>query len=141
MKVIIRFFTLSYFALGLPAVIAADMSLEMISLQYRNAFEIIPIIRPMVHQGGTVTGMNNQLIVKTSAENLREIKQILAEIDKAARRLLITVTQDIPGNVSRTENGVSGQYSSGDFSVSSNNGRNRSFGSMVRDSRRHTTFQ
>ena len=54
------------------------MTLEIIPLQYRTADEIIPIIRPLVHQGGTVTGMNNQLIVKTTASNLIEIKQILA---------------------------------------------------------------
>ncbi len=131
MKALIRLITFICFALGLPSAIAADMSLEMISLQYRNADEIIPIIQPMISQGGTVTGMNNQLIVKTTTENLREIKQILAQIDKAARRLLITVTQDIQGNVHRTENGVSGRYFRGDFSVSSNNGRNNKRGIVL----------
>ena len=131
MKTFIRFISFTCFALGLQSAIAADMSLEMISLQHRNVDEIIPIIQPMVPQGGTVTGMNGQLIVKTTPENLREIKQILAEIDKAARRLLITVTQDIQGDVRRTENGVSGRYSSGDFSVSSNNGRNNRRGVVL----------
>lgn len=97
------------------------MSLEIIPLQYRNADEIIPIIQPLISQGGSVTGINNQLIVKTTATNLGEIKQILAEIDKAARRLLITVKQDIDGEINTQEDGVSGRYSQGDVSVSSKN--------------------
>ena len=56
---------------------AAEMKLEVIPLHNRNADEIIPIIQPLVHEGGTVTGMNNQLIIKTTAANLVEIKQIL----------------------------------------------------------------
>ena len=108
-------------ALGSSFLTAAEMTLEIIPLQFRNADEIIPIIRPLVQHGGTVTGMNNQLIIKTTAGNLMEIKQILAKIDKAARRLLITVKQDISGDINTREHGVSGRYSRGDVTVSSNN--------------------
>ncbi len=108
-------------ALGSSFLNAAEMTLEIIPLQFRNAEEIIPIIRPLVQHGGTVTGMNNQLIIKTTAGNLMEIKQILAQIDKAARRLLITVKQDISGDINTREHGVSGRYSRGDVTVSSNN--------------------
>ncbi len=100
---------------------AADMKLEIIPLQFRNVDEIIPIIRPLVQDGGTVTGMNNQLIVKTTAANLMEIKQILAGIDKAARRLLITVKQNIEGQINTQEQGISGRYTRGSVSISGNN--------------------
>ena len=100
---------------------AEDMTLELIQLQHRTTDEIIPVIQALVHPGGTVTGMNNQLIVKTTASNLVEIKQLLAEIDKAARRLLITVRQDVNGEINKQHHGVSGRYSSGDVSISSGN--------------------
>jgi type II secretory pathway component GspD/PulD (secretin) len=109
------------FVLCTSFVNAVEMKLEIIPLQYRNADEIIPIIRPLVHQGGTVTGMNDQLIVKTTPANLIEIKQILAGIDKAARRLLITVKQDIDGQINTQEHGISGRYSRGDISISNKN--------------------
>ena len=118
-------------ALGSSFLTAAEMTLEIIPLQFRNADEIIPIIRPLVQHGGTVTGMNNQLIVKTTAGNLMEIKQILAQIDKAARRLLITVKQDISGEINTHEHGVSGRYSRGDVTVSSNNKRDNNRGLVL----------
>ena len=109
------------FPLWIPFCNADDMNLEVISLQNRNADEIIPILQPLVHKGGTVTGMNNQLIIKTTASNMAEIKQILAGIDKAARRLMITVKQDIDGQSESNQQSISGRYSKGDLSVSSKN--------------------
>ncbi len=120
-----------YFVVSSSFLNAAEMTLEIIPLQFRNADEIIPIIRPLVQHGGTVTGMNNQLIVKTTAGNLMEIKQILAQIDKAARRLLITVKQDFSGEKHTHEHGVSGRYSRGDVTVSSNNRRDNNRGLVL----------
>ena len=114
-------FFISYFSLWMPFSSAAEMNLEVISLQNRNADEIIPILQPLVHKGGTITGMNNQLIIKTTAPNMAEIKQILAGIDKAARRLMITVKHDIDGQSETNQRGISGRYSNGDLSVSSKN--------------------
>jgi type II secretory pathway component GspD/PulD (secretin) len=97
------------------------MQLEVIPLQNRSADEIIPILQPLVHDGGTLTGMNNQLIIKTTSSNLIELKQILSGIDKAARRLMITVKQNIGGNLNTQEHNLSGLYSDDNVSVSSRN--------------------
>ena len=110
---------------------AAPMSLEIIPLQFRTADEIIPILRPLVIEGGTLTGTNNQLIIKTTAENLAEIQQILAGIDRAAKRLLITVKQDVAGQIDRRDHGLSGEYASGDVRISSNNRRDNNRGVVV----------
>jgi len=110
---------------------AAEMKLEVIPLHNRNADEIIPIIQPLVYEGGTVTGMNNQLIVKTTAANLAEIKQILAGIDKAARRLLVTVKQNIDGALKTEKSGVSGRYSSGNVAISGKNNHGRDRGVVL----------
>ncbi len=98
---------------------AEQMTLEVIPLKYRLTDDIIPIIQPLVAPGGTVSGMNNQLIIKTTPSNLAEIKNVLDSIDQAPRQLLITVKQDIGGQIHLKERSLSGKYSSGDVTISS----------------------
>lgn len=101
------------FILLLPQItLAENMQLEVIPLQKRMVDEVIQIIRPLVAPGGTVTGMNNQLIIKTTPSNLAEIKQVLRIIDRAPRRLMITVKQNIAGNSRLREDSLSGKYTS-----------------------------
>jgi type II secretory pathway component GspD/PulD (secretin) len=97
---------------------ADEMVLEIIPMKHRMVEEVIPIIKPLVTARGTVTGMNNQLIVKTTPSNLAEIKQILGSIDKSPRKLMISVKQDIAGNINIKESGIAGRYASGDVNVS-----------------------
>lgn len=105
--------------LPLP-VSAEEMVLEVIPLQQRTTAEVIQILRPLIAPGGTVTGMNNQLIIKTTPSNLAEIKKILASLDHAPRRLLISVKQDSGGQIQSGDHAISGRYSSGDVSIGAN---------------------
>ena len=106
-------------ALLLPqSALAENMRLEVIPLQHRMVDDVIQIIRPLVTPGGTVTGMNNQLIIKTTPSNLAEIKRILNSIDHAPRRLMITVKQNVGGNLNIRENTLTAKYGSGDVQIS-----------------------
>lgn len=126
MRLLIKLCLFLSFLSGPQLIHAEQMKLELIPLQYRNVDEIIPILRPLVVPGGSVTGMNDQLIIKTTPGNLQELRQVLAGIDKAARRLMITVKQNIDGNIHTREHGVSGQYRNDDVFVSNRDGnRNR----------------
>lgn len=110
--------------IGLTSSVSAGaMKLEMITLNYRSVDDIIPIIRPLLAEGGTVTGSGDQLILKTTPDNLAEVRQVLSSIDRAPRRLLITVTQDIQGEINRREHGLSGDYREGDVSLSAGDTR------------------
>ena len=82
--------------------------LEVIPLRYRTAAEVIPIIQPMLSREGSVSGLQGQLIVRTTPANLEEVKRILASIDTAPRQLLITVRQDVDTDRSRSSAEVSG---------------------------------
>ena len=94
-------------ALGaMPA--RAEAALEVIPLHYRTAEEVIPVLRPMLAPEGTLSGFKGQLIVRTTPENLAEIKRILASLDSAPRQLLITVRQDADLDRQRSTAGVSG---------------------------------
>lgn len=100
-------------------VMAESMKIETIPMKNRQVEDVIPILKPLVAEGGTVTGINNKLIVKTTPSNLKQIKQVLAEIDNAPRRLMISVKQDVDGNLNVQEGGVSGRYSTGDITIKS----------------------
>ena len=80
----------------LSASAAAD-DLEVITLKYRTAEQLIPVIRPLLAPGGAVSGMQNQLILRTSKSNLQDIKKMLVSLDAMPRRLMIYVRQSAEG--------------------------------------------
>lgn len=83
---------------------AEQTVLEVIALRYRPVEQVLPVLQPLVVPGGTVTGMNNQLIVRTTPKNLAELKEVLARIDTRPRRLMISVRQD--ADVDRESSGA-----------------------------------
>jgi type II secretory pathway component GspD/PulD (secretin) len=97
-------------ALGLclSGIARAQGTLEVIPLRYRAAAEVIPVIQPMLAPGGSVSGFQGQLVVRTTPENLEEIKRILASIDAAPRQLIITVRQDADAHSTSSAAEVSG---------------------------------
>jgi type II secretory pathway component GspD/PulD (secretin) len=80
----------------------AQGNLEVISLRHRTAEQVIPVLRPLLEPGGALSGQFNQLIVRTSADNLAQIRAALEAIDRPARRLVISVRFD-DARTSRTE--------------------------------------
>ncbi len=96
---------------------AAQMRVEVIPLQHRLADDVIPVVRPLLAQGGSVTGMNNQLILKTTPENLAEIRAVLDNIDQRLRQLRISVRQDADQYGDFTRQSVSGRAEAGDVSI------------------------
>ncbi len=101
----------------MPQAQAESMTMEIIPLQHRLPGDLIPILKPLVAPGGTVTGMNDQLIIRSTTENLQQLKSLLSELDRALRRLRITVRQGVVGNVTHQEQGISGRISSGNVSA------------------------
>jgi len=75
----------------------ARADVEIIPLKYRNAEQVLPILRPMVEPGGALTGMNNQLVIRASAANIADIRRVLASLDTQPRRLQVSVRQDAEG--------------------------------------------
>jgi len=69
----------------------AQERVEVIPLRYRTAQELIPLIQPLLGQTGAVTGLQNKLIVRATPEKLLQIREVVASLDEAPRRLLITV--------------------------------------------------
>jgi type II secretory pathway component GspD/PulD (secretin) len=92
---------------------AQQQVLEVITLGYRQADEVIPLLRPLLAPGGTLTGTTNKLIVRTTAANLAELKQVLAVVDARPRQLVILVRQSSIAEAGRGTGTVSGTVSAG----------------------------
>lgn len=83
-----------FLCLIFSSVAHAQQELEVIPLRHRTLDQVLPVLRPLIEPGGTLSGMNNQLIVRASRRNRDEIKQALAAIDTPPRSLVIRVTQN-----------------------------------------------
>ncbi len=66
-------------------------SLEVIDLKYRTAAEVIPVLQPLVEQGGALTGQDYKLFVRASPANLRQLRAALEQIDRKPNQLLVSV--------------------------------------------------
>jgi hypothetical protein len=114
---------------GLVAALAlAQQSvLEVITLKYRTADQIIPLLEPFIDRNGSLSGMQNQLIVRTSPANLAELRKIIDQVDARPRQLLVTVRQDVDLATARREAELSGRVGIGDsagIAVPGSRGRN-----------------
>jgi type II secretory pathway component GspD/PulD (secretin) len=81
---------------------------EVIPLRYRTAQELIPIIQPLLGRDGSVSGLQNQLIVRTTPANLEDVRRVLATVDVAPRQLQISVRQEADTERRRSRAEVSG---------------------------------
>ena len=93
---------------------SAWAELEVITLQHRSVEEILPVVRPLLDKDGVASGMNNQLILRTSPRNIAEIRKLLSKIDTAPRRLRITVLQDVDSATMQRLTEMSGSVGAGD---------------------------
>ena len=97
--------------------VAESMKIEIIPMKNRMVEDVIPIIKPLVIRGGTVTGMNNQLIVKTTSSNIELIKSVLEQIDNAHRKLLISIKRSNNNNINTEEDGFSIKFDSKNIKI------------------------
>ncbi|MCB1759500.1 MAG: hypothetical protein KDI68_06925 [Gammaproteobacteria bacterium] len=79
----------------------ADYPLEIIELKSRPLDEVLPLVRSFVAPDGAVSGMRNQLLLRTSPANLREIRGLLEQLDRPAQNLLISVRQQSTSSAGR----------------------------------------
>ena len=95
--------------LGLALVAQAQQTvLEVIELNYRNADQVIPMLKPLLAPGGTISGMQNRIIVRTTPQNLAELRKVLDVVDAMPRKLQISVRQQGSASGTGSEAEVSG---------------------------------
>jgi hypothetical protein len=74
--------------------LAEAMLLEDIELQHKPAGDIIPLIEPLLPENAVISGEGYKIILKTTAENLPQVKQLIAELDTPLQQLQIAVSLD-----------------------------------------------
>lgn len=99
-----------------PAVHAA-LPLTIITLQHRSVDEVLPALRPLLSPGGQLSGINDKLLIRTDADNLRQLREALAAVDTPPVRLRIEVRSDRVGSALRRDIGVGGDVRAGDVAV------------------------
>ena len=81
--------------LVLAMVLAAPAwaDIDVITLKYRSAEQMLPLLTPLLEKGGAVTGTQNQIVIRSSARNIAELRKVVDSVDRQPRRLLISVRQ------------------------------------------------
>lgn len=69
----------------------ADNPLTIIKLKSALPDQVVPTLRAMLAPGDKITAARNTLFIRTSPARLAEIRSMLDQLDRPARRLLITV--------------------------------------------------
>jgi len=79
-------------SLFVPLVAGGD-EIAVIRLQHRTVEQVVPILQPLIDPGGGLSGMGDSLIVRSSPENIEQLRQVLSAIDTAPRTVMISVRQ------------------------------------------------
>jgi type II secretory pathway component HofQ len=72
---------------------AEETVLEVIPLANRPAFEIVPLLAPLLGNTAQLVDNGSSLLVKTAPDRLAEIKAIVSQLDVRQSNLIITVIQ------------------------------------------------
>jgi type II secretory pathway component GspD/PulD (secretin) len=69
--------------------------IEVIPLHHRSATELLPVVRQMLGNAGTVSAYDHQLVVKATREQLTAMEKLIAELDRPRPLLRIDVWQGV----------------------------------------------
>jgi type II secretory pathway component GspD/PulD (secretin) len=75
--------------------------MEIIQLKSRPASELVPIIKPLLDPGSSLSSMNNQLIIRASPEQITQVRKLLEQLDRPARKLIIYVRHGADYDIDR----------------------------------------
>lgn len=88
-----NFLALIFITLLGSSAFAAETIIEVIPLTNRPAFEIVPLLAPLLGNTAQLIDNGSNLLVKTTPDRLAEIKAIVNQLDVRQSNLLITVIQ------------------------------------------------
>ena len=119
-----------FWIMAAPLTHAAEPELRVIPLKHRLADEVVPVVRPLLAPGESVSGMDSRLIVRAMPRTFSQIECLLAEIDTPRRNLRISVRHVGEGERVQDSRGVSGDVRRGNTRIVVTNS-NHSTGGMT----------
>lgn len=101
---------------------AADgTGLHIIDLHYRPANQILPVVRPLVEPGGSISGRGFRIFVSTSQRNFTDVMHAVAKLDVPERMLRISIRQSRGLNGTNSMRAMSGVRQSGNTRITVSN--------------------
>lgn len=88
-----RWLVLIVLWLSSVVVLAAPATVETYTVRYAPAAAMVQALRPLLDGGATVSAYRDRLIVKGDARQQARVADLLRELDRPLRRLLIEVRQ------------------------------------------------
>jgi hypothetical protein len=124
-------------ALTLSMTLPLQAATEVLQLNYRSADELMPVVQATLGDEGRVSAYGSQLVVNASNEKINELRELLAQLDTAPQRLLISVDSSESGYQDERGYRVDGSARIGDVRVDAGRGE-RHGQDRVRIIRRNT---
>lgn len=107
-------------AISLSAVAAPRT--EIIPLNYRTAEDVLPVAQQVLGNEGRVTAYGNQLVVNAELAKIRELQQVLEQLDTRPHQLLISVDTLDGSQGSQSGYSVNGSVSAGNVDIQAGRG-------------------
>ncbi|TNF33959.1 MAG: hypothetical protein EP312_07775 [Gammaproteobacteria bacterium] len=102
------------------AMLAMAQQIEVITPKGAMPEELVPLVRQLLQPGETVKVFRNQLIVDASPASLQRVRELLEEVDRPPRNILIQVSDAVTGSDRNQQVRASGTVGSDDVRVSVN---------------------
>lgn len=118
------------FLLAMP-VQADDKDITIYPLQHQTATPMLPALNAILQPGESINEYNNQLIVNASAATQKQVAQLLQQLDKPSRNLMISVRNNATGVNVDNSSGVSGGIRSGQVRLGTGRGIETTGGLVV----------
>lgn len=87
--------------------------IEVIQLQHRTAEELLPLIQPHLPPAASASGGGYQLIIKAESAELAALQQLIRELDRPRRSILLTLRHAETDSVRDRHAGTAGSSRSG----------------------------
>jgi hypothetical protein len=100
----------------------AQRKLTSIAVNYASPEQLLTVIKPYLSEGSSVSVYRNQLVLNVTAEELAKTRELLGQLDKAGRQLLVSVRTDGTGSSTRRGVDVEGVIQSGDTVITNTPG-------------------
>jgi len=97
--------------------IAANAEFKIITLQHKFAKDLLPSIQPMVGADGSVSAVDNNLLIRATPEQMSMIEQVVSTLDVERRNLRITISHDNHQQSEGSRVGVTGGTRIGNVDV------------------------
>lgn len=115
----------------LAPVARAQTTVEVVPLKYRKSEQVIPVLQPLLGRDSSISGFQNQLVIRATPTEMAQLKRVLADIDTAPKQLLITVRQDTDQDRDRREAELSGSIGNDNARITVPGSGSRSGGNVI----------